>query len=155
MRLKKELLTRFELDQKLSKGKNLDKIRDVYHKNTLWLKNIIDRIGWPSYKLVGITGEQAAWLIAQHSPDLIFQEKCLNLIKNLSQTKERKEYLAYLTDSIFVKRKKKQIYGTQFYREKNGRLKPKPIFDIRNLEKRRREVGLESFIKYKMRMQNH
>jgi len=153
MILQQELKKRFEIDQKFSKGRKWNELKNVYYKNTIWLKDLIDRIGWPSQNLVGIMGEQSAWLIAQHSLELKFQERCLNLIKTLPQTNERKQYIAYLTDSILVKKGEKQIYGTQFYRNEKGKLIPLPIRNFENLEGKRKQVGLESFIKYKLRMQ--
>ncbi len=146
--IKNELLKRFEFDQKFS-GKDAVMSKKIYCENTVWLKSLIAKIGWPSQELVGITGEQSAWLITQHSLDIRFQEKCLGLINVLPLTKERKEYIAYLTDSILVKKERKQIYGTQFF---NG--EPFPIEDEINLDKRREESGLSSFIAYKKQMQN-
>ena len=109
----------------------------------------ISKYGWPSSKLVGIKGEFAAWLIAQHADfDVNFQEKCLNLLKRLPKTSNRRKIIAYLTDRTLVDRKKKQIYGTQFYHGK-----PRPIKYIRNLDKRRKEMSLVPFEVYKRRMQ--
>jgi hypothetical protein len=55
---------------------------------------------------------------------------------------------AYLTDRILVNNSKKQLYGTQFYRDKRGVLIARPIKNKDNLDKRRKAVGLESFQKY-------
>jgi len=113
MKLNEELLKRFEIDQKYT-WTNENKAREIYFENSFWLKEIIEKYGWPSEELVGTKGEFSAWLIAQHSPDVIFQEKCLNLLKKLPLTKERKEHIEYLTDRILVNKGEKQIYGTQF-----------------------------------------
>lgn len=51
-----------------------------------------------------------------------------------------------------VNQGKKQKYGTQFYLNKNGELIPRPIYDKKNLNKRRRKVGLENFTRYKKRL---
>jgi len=113
MNLQKELLKRFEIDQRYT-WTDENKAKEVYHKNSLWLKKVIDKIGWPSEEHIGIMGEQSAWLIAQHSPDIILQQKCLELIKKLPLTNERKEYIEYLTDRILINKGEHQIYGTQF-----------------------------------------
>lgn len=113
MKLNEELLKRFEIDQKYT-WTDENKAREIYSENSLWLKEIIEKYGWPSEELVGTNGEFSAWLIAQHSPDTKFQQRCLELIKKLPLTKERKENIEYLTDRILVNKGEKQIYGTQF-----------------------------------------
>ncbi|MFA5887628.1 MAG: DUF6624 domain-containing protein [Candidatus Nanoarchaeia archaeon] len=138
-----ELSKRFRLDQKLLKKRNWEKSFETAAENTLWLKGIIKKYGWPSAKLVETTGEQYAWLLAQHSDDLSFQEKCLGLLKKMPSTIERRGHIAYLTDRILIKKKKKQIYGTQFMKNK-----PYPIKDKANLDKRRKKAGLEPFSEY-------
>ncbi|KKS13602.1 MAG: hypothetical protein UU67_C0021G0005 [Candidatus Daviesbacteria bacterium GW2011_GWB1_41_5] len=50
----------------------------IIKRNTAHLKDIIKKYGRPSSKFVGLAGESAAWLIAQHSDyDVKFQERCL------------------------------------------------------------------------------
>jgi len=57
-----------------------------------------------------------------------------------------KKDLAYLEDRILVGKGEDQIYGTQFFM-KDFKFIPRPIIDPENLEKRRNEMGLESFVK--------
>ncbi|HKZ49545.1 MAG TPA: DUF6624 domain-containing protein [Candidatus Nanoarchaeia archaeon] len=144
--LKKELERMQKEDQKMRRlGKSY---RAIDKRNVARLKQIIKKYGWPSSSLAGTKGEFAAWLIAQHADfDVNFQEKCLNLLKRLPKTSNRRKIIAYLTDRTLVNRKKKQIYGTQFYHGK-----PRPIKDINNLNKRRKQMGLESFETYRKRM---
>lgn len=142
--IKQELDKRFKEDQEACKKKDWKKALLISRINSKWLKNIIKQYGCPSRDIVGTYGEQAAWLIAQHSNDLKFQKTCLKLLKTCQQTKERKRYIAYLTDRILISSGKKQIYGTQF----NGS-EPFPIKDIKNLNKRRKNASLESFNEYK------
>lgn len=142
-KLLNELTVRFRKDQKLCKERKWDRCFKFCAENTLWLKEVIQKYGWPSSKIVGKVGEQYAWLITQHSDDLKFQEKCLILLKRLPSTIERKGHIAYLIDRILVKKGSKQIYGTQF-----AIGKPYPIKDEKHLEARRKEAGLESFGEY-------
>ncbi len=58
-------------------------------------------------------------------------------------------YIAYLTDRILVNQGKPQIYGTQFYLNKKGRLIPRIIKNKKDLNKRRKKIGLQSFAEYK------
>jgi len=149
-KIQKELLDMFKEDQKM-RAKNSYDIK-VDKRNVKRLNQIIIKYGWPSS--VGKKAENAAWLIAQHADfNIRFQEKCLKLIQKLPKTKERKSFVAYLTDRIAVNKKRKQTYGTQFHQGRDGKLKPRPIKDIKNLEKRRKEIGLESFNKYKKKME--
>lgn len=60
---------------------------------------------------------------------------------------------AYLTDRILVNIGKPQTYGTQFYKNPNGKLIPRPIKNTNLLEKRRKAVGLGSFKLYKKQME--
>lgn len=121
--------------------------------NTEQLKKIINNIGWPSSNLVGENEEFSAWLIAQHSDfDLKFQEKCLGLLRKLPKTTERKKHIAYLIDRVLVNKKRKQVYGTQFYIGKNKKLESNPIRNIKNLDSKRVSVGLESFEVYRKRL---
>ncbi len=108
-----ELKKRFEEDQKLLRGERLKEWDSLRKENSLWLKEIVDRDGWVSNKIVGEQGELYAWLIVQHSDDLSFQKYCLEQLKVLPVTKERMEHIMYLTDRILIKEGKHQIYGTQ------------------------------------------
>ena len=142
-----KLKNRFREDQKLSKNKEFEKLEKVYKENSEWLKEVIEKNGWPREEKVNDYGELCAWLIAQHSPDINFQKNCLKILKSLPKTEERKQHIAYLGDRILIKESKKQIYGTQF-----NEGKPWPIKDVKNLEKRRKEIGLEPFKEYRKRM---
>ena len=107
--LKLELIKRFKKDQKA-----LNEYYRLSEDNSKWLKAIIDKCSWPSADVVGEEGEHAAWLIAQHSKDIEFQERCLELMKKLPYSNERKEHIEYLTDRILIKQGKEQKFGTQF-----------------------------------------
>ena len=60
-----------------------------------------------------------------------------------------KTNIAYLKDRVLVNNGKKQLFGTQFYTNKKGIFGPRPIKDIKNLNKRRKEYGLPPFSEYK------
>lgn len=123
-------------------------------ENVKKLKTIIQKIGWPDTGLVGQRASHFAWLIAQHADcDIRFQERCLKLLKEKQRQKKSDPIeIAYLTDRIRVNRGKKQVYGTQFYINKNRDLVPRPIQDKKNLDKWRKKVGLENFEQYRKRL---
>ena len=140
-------------DQEMRKSEVFDPSVDI--KNTGLLKKIIRQSGWPTTSLVGKKASNNAWLIAQHADcDLKFQKLCLKLIKKavLPKNVDTKN-VAYLTDRILVSLGKKQIYGTQFYKDEFGKLVPRPIKEIEALDKRRRNMNLGTFENYKKKME--
>jgi hypothetical protein len=169
-KLRQELLRRMEEDQAARKAmlelmkkhkvadpealKIMDlpavkKLEEIDRRNTARMKEIVDKHGWPGKTLVGTDAAHAAWLLVQHGDhDLAFQKRCLALLAKAVQAGEASAPdLAYLTDRVRVAEKKKQVYGTQLL-EKDGKLKPQPIEDEANVDKRRREVGLPPLAEY-------
>lgn len=107
------------------------------------LGEIIKQSGWPRISAVGFDGAGAAWLIAQHADrDLAFQKQCLRLMRAAASHGEAaKEHLAYLIDRVRVAEGKRQIYGSQnLYKE--GQLVMSPVVDEKNLNRRRKRMGL-------------
>jgi len=131
------------------------KILEIDKRNTTRARGIIKKYGWPSFNLVGKRSSKAFWLIVQHADkDVKFQAECLILLKRAAKDRQAdSECEAYLTDRVLVNQGKKQLYGTQFYRDKKGGLAPKPIEDIKNLNKRRKSFGLKPFKEYLKEME--
>lgn len=130
----------------LPPGLNPEKV-DI--ENTEFLKKTCEKHGWPGKSLVGEEAAAAAWLLAQHADrDPDFQVKCLELLKGAFAKGDASGIqLAYLTDRVLLKQGKKQIYGTQFFG--TGRdAKPAPIEDETNVNKRRKDVGLDTLEEY-------
>jgi len=108
--------------------------------NNIKIRKIINDFGHPTKKLIGRQAMKSFWILIQHQDfDLELQKECM---KNCDFEPKEK---ALLTDRVLVNEGKKQIYGTQFHRDKKMNLIPRPIEDIKNLEKRRKSIGLESF----------
>lgn len=126
----------------------------IDHQNTLHMKKIVDEIGWPSLSKVGQQGSANAWLLVQHADhDREFQKKCLELMKLEPKDEVDQIHIAYLEDRIAVGEGKPQLYGTQFFKDFDGQMQPRPIYDIKNIELRRKKVGLKTFVEYKKGMQ--
>jgi hypothetical protein len=123
-------------------------MKRVDTENTARLGEIVDRHGWPTFILVGKGGAKAAWILVQHA-DLSpkFQRKCLDLMTKAPRDEIFPDDLAYLTDRVLLAEGKKQVYGTQFTMA-NGKCKPRPLEDEANVDKRRKEVGLEPLAEY-------
>lgn len=151
-----ELAIRFETDQEMRK-----RVKEgqewgvgVDEENTLWLKNVIKKIGWPTISKVGKKGMSDAWLLVQHADkDPEFQAYCLELMRSESAKEVRQDLIAYLEDRVRVNTGRKQFYGTQFTINANGEYVPQPIESVKDLEERRAGIGLEPFTEYKTRME--
>ena len=144
---KVDQLERMKVKQKQKLAPGLVKA-DMVHLRQM--KRIVSKYGWPTRKLVGKRASHLAWLLVQHADnDVRFQEYCLKLIKETMKDDEvTKKQVAFLTDRVLVNKGMSQIYGTQFYVDKNGKIIPKPIFNFPHLDDRRKIMGLGSFKEY-------
>jgi len=154
-----------QLQQKIIQAKDIDqKTRLACKPNKLTMKNymvylvdlvnndlikhIIKKHSYPTQKMIGKKGMQAFWLLAQHQDnDIKLQEQCLKYCDFEDKNK------AFLTDRVLVSKGKKQLYGTQFYRNKKGKIAPRSIKNPSQLNKRREKTGLEPFEEYLKKMQ--
>ena len=117
-------------------GKNFDQ------EHTDRMKEIVERIGWPTISKVGRDASHSAWLLVQHADhDIDFQKRCLGLAKSCLQTEVRSDDVAYLEDRVRVNQGLEQLYGTQFH-EVAGKHVPLPIEDEARVDVRRAEMGL-------------
>jgi len=113
------------------------------------MKEILDEHGWPTFDLVGVDGEDAAWAIVQHSDqDPAFQREALELLRGAVATGQGSPgNLAYLTDRIAAGAGEPQTYGTQVGCGPDGPV-PAPLADEAAVDARRAEVGLEPMADY-------
>jgi hypothetical protein len=126
----------------------VNKVARVDLKNRTRLKKIVDKYGWPGNSLVGSDGaEAAAFLVQQATKDLPLQKGCLKLMKEAPKGDVEPGQVAQLTDTVLIAEKKKQLYGTGL-KAKGGVLKPYPIEDEANVDKRRAEMGLPPLSDY-------
>jgi hypothetical protein len=117
--------------------------------NTTWLKQRIERWGWPTVAQVGKEAVNYAFLIVQHAVhDTAFMRAMLPAIQ---ESYKRGDLdggaVAMLTDRIEVKAGRPQIYGTQLSL-KDGRLVLDPIADSAGVDARRRQMGLGPLAEY-------
>lgn len=125
-------------------------LRWIDRENTGQLQQIVRTYGWPTKSLVGKEGASNAFLIVQHA-DLNpkFQRQCLDLMTPLLHLDEvNKRDYAYLTDRVLLAEGKKQIYGSQFEKDKSGRWVPRALEDPDNVDKRRAVMGMEPISEY-------
>lgn len=113
------------------------------------VQQILDQYGWLGSTEVGDKGSTAIFLVIQHS-NLVTQEKYLPLLRDaVKHGKTNNEYLALLEDRVAIQQGKKQIYGSQIGKNiQNGTYYILPLQDPQNVDKRRKEVGLNPLQEY-------
>lgn len=158
-KLEKEILQMAQIDQKIRKvyvkDSSLSKqVEKIDTSNLKKMKKIVKEFGWPTISLVGKKASHLAWLLIQHADkDVDFQEHCLELIIRAGGNNDvSKANIAFLTDRVLVNRGKPQIYGTQFYEDRTGKILPRIISNAETLDERRKEIGLESFKAYQKKL---
>lgn len=110
--------------------------------NTIKVSAIIDKFGWLGPCVIGKKGNLTLFLVIQHS-DLKTQEKYLPLMKEaVKKGNASGADLALLVDRVEMLNGRPQIYGSQI-QMKEGKMVIYPIFDEKNVDKRRANVGLE------------
>lgn len=163
LRLRKELLTLVEQDQKIRN----DMIRSgVDHpdktimarmhaldsQNAARMRSIIKKVGWPGADLVGRDGTEAAFTLVQHASHSL-QKELLPLVKKKFKAGilPGPNYALFL-DRVLVEDGKPQVYGLKAkpFAEWNGEPLLYPIADEANVDKRRTEVGLSSLAEYRL-----
>lgn len=151
--LQQKLILLMQQDQKERKEGSVTEERDKERAEEL--KKIIKKHGWPMADMVGEEAAEAAWLIAQHADfDISFQKQALKLIqKAVKNDNAPKHHIAYLTDRILVNEEKSQMYGTQFYRNKEGDMVAQPIKSKEQLDSRRKTMNLPPFAEYKKKIE--
>lgn len=120
----------------------VDVAKRIDEPNTVRLTRIFDTHGLPDTKTVGREGLNAFMILLQHT---IGDELRIKAEKPITKAFRRKEitpqdYANYI-DRLRLHMGKKQLYGSGFDL-KDGKMVLSPTEDIRNLEKRRRKIGL-------------
>ena len=120
-----------------------DSVFAVTHKKAT---EIFNKHGFVGFDLAGKEGSRDFWLIVQH---LDFNTQVQNEVLRKMKTEVENqnanpENYAYLLDRVKLNTGKKQIFGTQVsYNWKVCQAYPKPLVDSINVNKRRKEMGME------------
>lgn len=116
--------------------------------NFMKVQTILNSQGWPTQDVAGPESGTTIFLVIQHS-DLSTQEKFLPHVKDAVKTKKiPPSYLALLEDRMAVDRGKKQKYGSQVGKDKNGNYYLEPLEDPQGVDLRRAEIGLGPLADY-------
>jgi len=132
--------------------KKLNEISEqTYRDNCEAVSKIFNEIGgYPDSEKVGKKSSYNFWLLVQHCDKMPeFQKSVLKHLKvAVKEGKADPKNMAYLTDRVKKNFNKRQIYGTQVFRDSNGTYKPYPIYKIKKVNNRREKVGLGTLEKY-------
>jgi hypothetical protein len=132
--------------------------KGVFDRHIPIIKKIVADNGYPTIKKAGTDASHHFFTLIQHSDsDPTFQSSLLPLLKKLSGKGEvqKKDY-AFLYDRVQRNTGKKQLYGTQLSFDSKGNLFdstnkiiiPQDLVDPANVDKRRKEMGLEPLEQY-------
>jgi len=110
---------------------------------------ILDKYGWLGPDEIGDDACQTLFIVIQHA-SLQTQEKYFPVMQAaVINGKAKPSQLAYLEDRMALRKRGKQIYGTQvFFNMKTKVAYILPIEDPYNLDIRRGRVGLQTMTKY-------
>lgn len=122
--------------------------KSIDEPNTKRLTEIFDQIGFPNTAKVGKEGFQAFMIVLQHAPTDELRVRSLKPITAAFKNKETPP-MAYANfiDRLRLHQGKKQLYGSGFD-FKDGKMVMSPTDDPRNLEKRRKRIGLPPLAEY-------
>jgi hypothetical protein len=116
--------------------------------NLIAVTALIDKYGWPGADVAGQQGNETVFLVIQHG-DLKTQQKYLPVMREaVKQHSAEASSLALLEDRVALREGRKQIYGSQIHGGPNGDKWISPLEDPDNVDKRRKEVGLEPLADY-------
>jgi hypothetical protein len=125
-------------------------VRRIDADNTAWLRDLLDRRGWPLRSEVGESASVGAWVIAQHADaDPTLQRRALSLMEPLmAQDEVDKSHVAMLTDRVLLAEGKRQRYGTQCVFDADAGWVCRPCESPELLDRRRAEMGLKPISDY-------
>ena len=123
----------------------------IFRTHQKRVKQIFDNFGFPGYDLVGEGGSSDFWLIVQHSDhNPKFQLEVLEKMKKeVDKGNADSRTYGLLVDRVKLNTGQAQIYGTQLdYNMEICQAYPRNLADSINVNKRRKEIGLEPLEEY-------
>ncbi|MCE3278422.1 MAG: hypothetical protein K0S44_613 [Bacteroidetes bacterium] len=117
--------------------------------NLIKVEYILSKYGWLGVNEIGSQCNTTLFMVIQHS-DQPHQEKYLPIMRlAVKNGKAQAHHLALLEDRILLQQGKKQIYGSQLsWNLKTNQYYLAPLEDPDNVDKRRKEAGLEILSDY-------
>jgi hypothetical protein len=147
--IKNQLAFIYERDQKTrSNGDSTEFINFIDSCNLAQVELIINKYGWLGKSEIGIKGNTTLFIVIQHA-DLKTQQKYFPLLKtSVEKGESSASDMALMVDRILIRKKQRQIFGSQVTYNSKGQPEFYPIIDEKNVNYRRTEVGLESIEEY-------
>ncbi|AXT57478.1 hypothetical protein J8L88_00310 [Aquimarina sp. MMG015] len=106
--------------------------------------SIIDTYGWLGISEVGRLANTTLWGVLQHG-SISSKEKYAPLLKeSVLQKESQPTHYARLIDRMLINSNKSQLYGTQYEYNSKGKISFLPIKSPESINKRRKEIGLNS-----------
>jgi hypothetical protein len=126
-------------------------LQETITNNTVALRLIFDRYGYPGIHEIGTAGTEHLWWLIQHAdPDPVLQKRALALVReqHLKGNVPGLHY-AFLQDRVLVNAGEKQWYGTQMVLNRDSTsFEPRPVIDPERLNERRAALGLGTIEEY-------
>lgn len=146
IKIQREMKYRGNLEQKVRKKKQLDfkEISRIDRDNTNYLIKLVEKIGWIDRKRFGQETSTEAFLIVQHSGNVGLMVAALPKLKEDGQLSS----YALVYDRLQLMIGKKQLYGSQLSTSSEGEAGLMSLEDPENVDKLRKEVGLEPLAQY-------
>jgi hypothetical protein len=139
------LVLNYSASDSLERAKLLKQMNKVDSSNIARVSAILECFGWLGAEEVGEIANSCIFLVIQHS-DQRTRERFLPIMREaVKKGKAKASDLAFLEDRVALGRGKKQIYGTQLYKNtETGDFEFFPIEDELTVNNRRKDVGLNS-----------
>lgn len=126
----------------------LKKISKVDSINLLKVTYVLDNYGWLGPEEVGDDGNLTLFLVIQHANQAI-QQKYLPMMREaVKKNNANPAHLALLEDRVLIGLGKKQLYGSQVGGSGPDNYFLLPLEDPENVDKRRKQVGLNQLQEY-------
>lgn len=109
---------------------------------------IIKKHGFPTITNSSPKAYKAAVLTVLHSGDIVLLKDSADTLIRLPEKKVEKRDIAFMIDKAQVLQNLPQIYGTQYRKMKNGRIKFLEMQRREKINECRAKLGMETFEKY-------
>lgn len=126
-----------------------DMIAEKDSINLVKVQRVLDERGWLGKDVVGPQGNQTLFLVIQHA-DLKTQQKYIPMMREaVKKGNANGAELAMLEDRVALRTGKRQIYGSQLWRDpETGEFHVMPLEDPDKVDERRSSVGLGKLADY-------
>ena len=110
---------------------------------------LLDKYGWLGIDKIGKKANETLFLIIQHADNTTILQYFPLLVQSYEMGQTPAKYYAMMLDRILSDSGRPQVFGTQMQMKKvDGKFIPFPIQNEKEVEQRRKKVGLEPLAIY-------